>query len=397
LRIMTNRDLFYKYLGLPGASPLGLEVVRAEGIRLYDPEGRDYIDLVSGITVSNTGHRHPKVLQAIREQMDKYLYLNVYGEMIQAPQVEYARLLASLLPGSLQSVYFVNSGSEAVEGAMKLAKRHTGRTEIIAFHKAYHGSTQGALSILGDESLKQAFRPLSPDIRFLDFNREEDLEQISDHTACVVAETIQAEAGIILPKEGYLRKLRDRCVETGALLVIDDVQMGLGRTGKMFSYEHDGIIPDILVLAKALGGGLPLGAFISSKEIMSSLSHDPELGHITTFGGHPLSCAAGMAALEVILDDHLAEQADIKGAMFEHALNGNPAVREIRRKGLVLGVELDHAGAPAGFLQRCLDHGLVVDWFLFSPATFRIAPPLTITEDEISESIERLQTCLYTD
>jgi acetylornithine/N-succinyldiaminopimelate aminotransferase len=393
---MTNRDLFYRYLGLPGATPLGLEVVKAEGIRLYDSEGKDYIDLVSGITVSNTGHRHPKVMQAIREQMEKYLYLNVYGEMIQAPQVEFARALASLLPEPLRSVYFVNSGSEAVEGAMKLAKRYTGRTEVIAFNKAYHGSTQGALSILGHESLKQAFRPLIPDIRFIEFNNADDLLKITNRTACVVAETIQAEAGIILPEEGYLQKLRKRCTETGTLLVIDDVQMGLGRTGMMFSFEHYGFVPDILVLAKALGGGLPLGAFISSREVMSSLSHDPELGHITTFGGHPLSCAAGLAALNIVMDENLAEQAEMKGSIFEKSLQQYSCIKEIRRKGLVLGVELNKAVPPATFLQRCLDHGLVTDWFLFSTATFRIAPPLTITGHEIEQSIERLEKCLST-
>ena len=384
---MTNRELFYRYLGLPSTMPLGLEIERAEGIWLYGPDGKRYMDLVSGITVSNTGHRHPKVLHAIREQLDRYLYLNVYGEMIQQPQVEFARKLASLLPPELQSVYFVNSGSEAVEGAMKLAKRHTGRTEVIAFKNAYHGSTQGALSILGSESLKQAFRPLIPDIRLLEFNNEQDLRKVTEKTACVVAETIQAEAGIRLPGEGYLKKLRQRCTDTGTLLVIDDVQMGLGRTGKMFSFEHYGINPDILGVAKALGGGLPLGAFITSKEIMSSLSHDPELGHITTFGGHPLSCAAGLAALNVILDERLTEQAEEKGAAFERALEGHRAIVEIRRKGLVLGVELKASGSPSEFLKRCLEQGLVVDWFLFSPATFRIAPPLTITEEELQAAI----------
>ena len=392
--IMTNRELFYKYLGLPSFTPLGLEVARAEGIRLFDPEGKAYIDLVSGITVSNIGHRHPKVLQAMRDQMDKYLYLNVYGEVIQSPQVELATKLAGLLPPALQSVYFVNSGSEAVEGAMKLAKRHTGRTEVIAFKNAYHGSTQGALSILGHESLKQAFRPLIPDIRFLRFNDTDDLEQITSRTACVVAETIQAEAGIILPKDGFLQQLRERCNETGTLLVIDDVQMGLGRTGRMFSFEHYGIVPDILVLAKALGGGLPLGAFISSREIMSSLAHDPALGHITTFGGHPLSCAAALASLHVILEEKLTEQAEAKGLIFEKALSGHPAIKEIRRKGLVLGVELKDPGNPSELLQKFLVHGLVTDWFLFSPATFRIAPPLTITEEEIMESCRRLQAVL---
>ena len=391
---MTNRELFYKYLGLPSFTPLGLEIVKAEGILLFDPQGKAYIDLVSGISVSNTGHRHPKVLEAIREQMDKYLYLNVYGEVIQSPQLDLAKALVGLLPPALQSVYFVNSGSEAIEGAMKLAKRHTGRSEVVAFRDAYHGSTQGALSVLGNESLKQAFRPLIPGTRFLGFNRFSDLEQITANTACVVAETIQAEAGIILPADGFLRKLRDRCSETGTLLVIDDVQMGLGRTGKMFSFEHYGIVPDILVLAKALGGGLPLGAFISSPGVMSSLAHDPELGHITTFGGHPLSCAAALASLKVILEDRLADQAEEKGRMIELRLTGHPAVKEIRRKGLVMGVELRDPGMRKRFSEACLEQGLIIDWFLFSPATFRIAPPLTITGEEIMESCRRLETVL---
>jgi acetylornithine/N-succinyldiaminopimelate aminotransferase len=391
---MTNRELFYKHLGLPSFTPLGLEIVKAEGILLFDPDGKAYIDLVSGISVSNTGHRHPKVLEAIREQMEKYLYLNVYGEVIQSPQVELAKALAALLPPALHSVYFVNSGSEAIEGAMKLAKRYTGRTEVTAFKNAYHGSTQGALSILGHESLKRAFRPLIPDIRFLEFNNPDDLEKITTRTACVVAETIQAEAGIVLPKDGFLQRLRERCSETGTLLVIDDVQMGLGRTGKMFSFEHYGIAPDILVLAKALGGGLPLGAFISSREIMSSLAHNPELGHITTFGGHPLSCAAAMASLKVITGDHLADHAEEKGLQIEQGLAGHPAVKEIRRKGLVMGVELTDPGKRKQFSEDCLKHGLIIDWFLFSLATFRIAPPLTISDIEVEECIKRLTLAL---
>jgi acetylornithine/N-succinyldiaminopimelate aminotransferase len=391
---MTNREMFFKYLGLPSFSPLGLEIVRAEGIWLFDPEGKAYLDLVSGISVSNTGHRHPKVLEAIRDQMDKYLYLNVYGEMIQSPQCEFAKTLAGLLPSALQSVYFVNSGSEAIEGAMKLAKRHTGRSEVIAFKNAYHGSTQGALSILGHEPLKQSFRPLIPDIRFLEFNNFSDLEQITTHTACVVAETIQAEAGIILPAEGFLQNLREKCTESGTLLVIDDVQMGLGRTGKMFSFEHYGIVPDILVLAKALGGGLPLGAFISSTDIMSALAHDPELGHITTFGGHPLSCASALASLRIIIDDHLIDQVEENGRQIEQGLSGHPAVKEIRRKGLVMGTELKDPGKRKQFSEACLEQGLIIDWFLFSPATFRIAPPLTIKPGEIKQAIEKLNSAL---
>ena len=379
---MTDRELFFKYLGLPSFSPIGLEIDHAEGIYEWDISGKRYIDLVSGITVCNTGHRHPKVISAIKEQCDSYLHLNVYGEFIQSPQVRLAGTLASLLPPTLQSTYFVNSGSEAIEGAMKLAKRFTGRNEIIAFHNAYHGSTQGALSILGNESLKNAFRPLLPGTRFLHFNDFNDLTLITQRTACVVCETIQAEAGIVLPEPGFLEALRERCSETGTLLIVDDVQMGMGRTGKMFSFEHYGFTPDILVLAKALGGGLPLGAFISSPEIMSSLASQPELGHITTFGGHPLSCAAALASIEVILDEKLMTYAEGKGLVFKYSLTGHPAIREIRQQGLVLGVELNGPDLRKKFAEAALENGLIIDWFLFSPMTFRIAPPLTITAEE---------------
>jgi acetylornithine/N-succinyldiaminopimelate aminotransferase len=391
---MTDRELFFKYLGLPSFTPIGLEITRAEGIYEWDQTGKRYMDLVSGISVSNTGHRHPKVIEAIKDQCDKFLHLNVYGEFIQSPQVALASKLASLLPSSLQSVYLVNSGSEAIEGAMKLSKRYTGRTEIIAFHDAYHGSTQGALSILGSESLKNAFRPLLPGTRFLRFNDFDDLSLITRKTACVVCETIQAEAGIILPAEGYLKALRARCDETGALLVVDDVQMGMGRTGKMFSFEHFGFIPDILVLAKALGGGLPLGAFISSPEVMSTLAFRPELGHITTFGGHPLSCAAARANLDVIIDERLTEQAEDKGSSFKSCLAGHPSIIEIRQKGLVLGIELKSTGVRRNFAEAAIRSGLILDWFLFNPLTFRIAPPLTITREEISEACSLLQSSL---
>lgn len=391
---MTNRELFFKHLGLPSYSPLGLEISRAEGVWLYDPAGIAYMDLVSGISVSNTGHRHPKVLAALRDQMDKYLYVNVYGEFIQSPQVELATTLASLLPESLNCIYFVNSGSEAIEGALKLAKRFTGRREVVAFENGYHGSTQGALAVLGNEELKNPFRPLAPGTRFLRFNRPEDLRQITPQTACVVAETIQAEAGLIFPEEGFLERLRKRCTETGALLIIDDVQMGLGRTGRMFSFEHWGISPDILVLAKALGGGMPLGAFIASREIMSTLTHDPELGHITTFGGHPMSCAAALASLKVIMEERLADLAEEKGMRFECVLSVHPAVKEFRRKGLVMGADLNAPGKRKLFSEACLREHLVIDWFLFSPATFRIAPPLTISDEEIELATDKLTKAL---
>jgi len=391
---MTDRELFYRYLGMPSFSPLGLEIVEAEGIYIRDRDGKQYIDLVAGISVSNTGHRHPAVLEAIRLQLDKYLHLNVYGKYIQSPQVLLARRLTELLPDHLDSVFFVNSGSEAIEGAMKLAKRYTGRTEVIAFNNAYHGSTQGALSILGNETLKNAFRPLVPGIRFLRFNRHCDLEQITDHTACVVAETIQAEAGLILPDESFLFQLRKRCNETGTLLVIDDVQMGFGRTGKFFSFEHYGFTPDILVLAKALGAGMPLGAFIAPKEVMDTLAFHPELGHITTFGGHPVCCAAALAGIEVLLSGNLLAEVEVKGRLFEERLKDHTVIQSYRRKGLAIGLDLADPGQKESFQEALIQNGIITDWSLFRPATFRIAPPLTITVEEIEEACRRVYSAL---
>jgi acetylornithine/succinyldiaminopimelate/putrescine aminotransferase len=388
---MTERELFFTHLGLPSFSPMAIDIVRAEGIYLYDQSGKEYIDLVSGISVSNVGHRHPHVIAAIQSQLEKYLYLNVYGEFIQSPQVKLAKRLADLLPQNLSSVYFVNSGSEAVEGAIKLSKRYTGRTEVIAFRNAYHGSTQGALSVLGNENLKNAFRPLIPDIRFLEFNNYIDLDAIGERTACVIGETIQAEAGMILPNEGFLNQLRERCNEKGALLVIDDVQMGFGRTGKFFSFEHYGFEPDILVLAKALGSGLPLGAFIAPKKIMDTLAFEPELGHITTFGGHPVSCAAALAGIEILLG--LLGQVEDKGWRIEDGLKNNSRIKVIRRKGLMLGVEVS-PDIRKPLTEACLRNGLIIDWFLFQPATFRIAPPLNITDHEIGRVCKKLEAAM---
>lgn len=386
---MTERELFFRHLGLPSFTPMALDIVKAEGIYLYDRSGKEYIDLVSGISVNNTGHRHPKVIEAIQTQLGKYLYLNVYGEFIQSPQVMLAKRLLDLLPQNLSSVYFVNSGSEAVEGAIKLSKRFTGRTEVIAFRNAYHGSTQGALSISGNEKLKNAFRPLIPDVRFLEFNNFHDLENIGERTACVVGETIQAEAGIILPNEGFLDRLRKRCDETGALLIIDDVQMGFGRTGKFFSFEHYGFAPDILVLAKALGAGMPLGAFIAPKKIMDCLAFDPELGHITTFGGHPVSCAAAMAGIEIVCG--VLDQVEDKGRRIEERIKNSSLIKKIRRKGLMLGVEVIDPDIRKPLTESCLRNGMIIDWFLFHPATFRIAPPLIITHQEIDEACKKME------
>ena len=391
---MTERELFYRYLGLPSFYPMALDIVKAEGIYLYDRSDKQFIDLVAGISVSNVGHRHPRVLDAIRDQLDKYLHVNVYGEFIQAPQVRLAERLAGLLPEKLDSVYFVNSGSEAIEGALKLAKRFTGRTEVISFIDSYHGSTHGSLSILGNESLKNAFRPLLPDTRLIEYNNYCHLEKISTRTACVVIEMIQAEAGIVPVEDYFIHQMKKRCNRDGVLIIVDDVQMGMGRTGKLFSFEHYDFVPDILVLAKALGAGMPLGAFISAKKMMDTLAINPELGHITTFGGHPVSCAAALAGLDVLLSDHLIPSAEEKGKKIQEKLSGHGAIAEIRRAGLAFGVDLVKPEMRAPFMQAALNQGLIIDWYLFKPATFRIAPPLTITFEEIDLACEKLLASL---
>ena len=383
--MLTNRQLFQQYLGLPSVVNDPIEIVRAAGIYLYDDKGDEYIDLVSGVSVSNTGHLHPHVVTAIKSQLEKYMHTMVYGKFVQAPQVQLAQKLSSLLPENLQSIYFVNSGSEAIEGALKLAKRLTGRAEMISFKNSYHGGTEGALSMLGHEELKQAFRPLLPAVKHLEFNNFEQIKRISRQTACVLVEPIQAEAGIILPQPGFLQALRQRCTETGTLLIFDEIQMGFGRTGSLFAFQQLDVIPDILCMAKAMGGGLPLGAFAASKEMMNSFTFQPELGHITTFGGHPVSCAASLASLEVLLNEKLIEQADIKGKAFEEILQNVSMIKAIRRKGLMLGIELDPEIPIGKLLKHLQKHKLIVDQFLFHAHAFRIAPPLTITHDEINK------------
>ena len=391
--MISNREIFLNHLGLPSRNPLGIEIESAKGIYMYDTEGKEYIDMVSGVAVSNVGHRHPRIIKAIKNQLDKYMHLMVYGEIIQNPQVQLAKTLTDNLPPNLNSVYFVNSGSEAIEGAIKLAKRFTGKTEIIAFKNAYHGGTHGALSVLGNESLKNAFRPLLPDIKHLNFNCFEELSEITEKTACVVVESVQAEAGIILPDKHFLSILKDRCKETGTLLILDDIQMGFGRTGKLFSFENFEFTPDILTLAKGMGGGMPIGAFISSKKIMDSLTFNPELGHITTFGGHPVCCAAAVANLEVILEDDLADKANLKGSYFKQALSEIDQIKEIRQIGLMLGIELDNILITDNLIQNFIDHGLITDRFLFMPNAFRIAPPLIISQSEIEKTISLIKKC----
>ncbi|MBE9469397.1 MAG: aspartate aminotransferase family protein [Bacteroidetes bacterium] len=380
--MISQRQLFLKHIAQPSSTPLLLEIEKAEGIYLYSKEGKRYIDLVSGVSVSNVGHCHPKVVKAVKDQVEKYMHLMVYGEYVQTPQVQYAKLLTENLPKKLDTVFFVNSGSEAIEGALKLAKRVTHRSEIIAFKNAYHGSTHGALSILGSEILKSSYRPLLPDIKFLEYNNAAQLESITNKTACVVSEPIQAEAGIIVPKDDFLLKLRNKCNETGSLLIFDEVQTGFGRTGSLFAFEQFNVIPDIMAIAKAMGGGMPIGAFVSSKEIMDTFKFKPALGHITTFGGHPVSSAAALASLNIILDEDLANEANRKGELFKKYLK-HPAIKTIRGKGLFLAVELENAEKVLKLHKICIEKGLIFDMFLFCNNAFRIAPPLIITDEEI--------------
>jgi acetylornithine/succinyldiaminopimelate/putrescine aminotransferase len=370
-----------------------LEIERAEGIYMYSPDGKRYTDLVSGVSVSNLGHRHPDVVRAVKDQLDRYMHLMVYGEMIQTPQVRLAGRLAEILPPELDCTYLVNSGSEAIEGAIKLAKRFTGRYRMIAFQNAYHGGTAGAMSIMGAGPLKNAFRPLPPGVRMLNYNDFDGIDQITEDVACVIMEPVQGEAGIILPENGYLGEIRRRCDATGSILVFDEVQTGMGRTGSMFEFEQTGVVPDILVLAKGFGGGMPLGAFISSREIMSHLTRDPALGHITTFGGHPVSCSAALATLEILLEGKWYEGAEGKGNVFREHLH-HPAIREIRGKGLYLGVDLESAEKTAGFIRKALAAGIVSDGFLFRHNAFRISPPLIITEKQIIETCHTINRVL---
>jgi len=379
----TNRQLFLKHLGQTSPSPLLLEIERAEGVFLYGPSGEKYLDLISGVSVSNTGHRHPKVVSAVKEQVDSYMHLMVYGEMIQTPQVKYAGYLAGSLPPSLDCVYFVNSGSEAVEGALKLAKRFTGRSKIVSFENSYHGSTHGALSIQGSEEFRNAFRPMLPDTFRARFNDTSSLKIIDERTACVIIEPVQGEAGIIWPEKGFLEILRQKCSETKSLLVFDEIQTAFGRLGHMFALDRFRVVPDILLLAKALGGGMPLGAFISSGEIMSSLMSKPPLGHITTFGGHPVCCAAGLASMKVLIEENLIGSCTGKSKIFRDMLR-HDLISSIRGEGLLLAVQLKKPEYVRYAISKAPDFGLILDYFLFCNDSFRIAPPLTISEEEIT-------------
>ncbi len=369
------------------SSPRLLHIIKAEGLYIYDTQGKAYIDLVSGFAVSNVGHRHPKVVQAIKDQVDKYLHVTVYGEFVQSPQVHLAEKLVSHLPRNLDSVYLVNSGTEATEGALKLAKRFTGRTEIISFKDSYHGSTHGALSVMGNEYYKQAYRPLLPDIKFLNLNQLPELENITTNTACVILETIQGEAGIRVPEFEFMQALRKRCTETDTLLILDEIQTGFGRTGRLFCFEHFRIVPDILLIAKGMGGGMPIGAFVASRQIMDSLKENPILGHITTFGGHPVSCASALATLNIILQENLIEKMEEKEILFRSLLV-HPLIREIRGKGLMLALQLQNFRQVEIVSRYCEERGVIIDWFLHCDSALRIAPPLIITEKEIIKVCE---------
>ncbi len=398
---MNNRDIFLRHIAQTSEAPIALEIVKAEGTYLYDVTGKKYLDLIGGISVCNVGHGNLSVKAAISAQLDNFLHVMVNGELVLAPQTNYAALLTKNLPPILDTVFFTASGSEATEGAMKLAKRFTGRHKMIAFNNSYHGSTQGALSVMGSEYWRNAFRPLLPGITHLPYNSEEVFDEIDNDTACVIAETIQAEAGVIKPEGNWLKRLRERCSETGTLLVLDEIQCGFGRNGTLWAFQQFGIVPDILLLGKALGGGLPLGAFIANASVMKVLSHDPVLGHINTFGGHPLCCAAGEAAMQFLLQENLVDQVQVKGAHFVANLHSSK-IKNINAAGLMLSVEFADFYLTKTLISKLIKAaefqkaGLFTDWFLFAPQSLRIAPPLTITMDEIAFACETIEDTLKT-
>jgi len=382
---MNQRELFLRHVAQTSTAPLALEITKAECAVLRDVNGKEYIDLIGGISVANVGHRHPKVIDAIHQQLDSYMHIMVYGEFVEAPQVQYAHYLAQHLPQSLNSVYFTNSGAEAVEGAMKLAKRATNRTQIIACENSYHGSTQGALSIIGSEYWRNAYRPLLPGILHLQYNSQELIDAIDTNTACVILETVQAEAGIIVPDTNWLQAVRKRCTETGTLLILDEIQAGFGRTGKLWGFEHFGVVPDIVLLGKALGGGMPLGAFVADRELMMQLAENPVLGHITTFGGHPVCCAAGLAAMQALINESMIDGVTQKGELFKSLLQ-HEQIKAVRHIGLLMAVEFDSFETNKKVIDAVIETGALTDWFLFASNCLRICPPLTISEAEIRKA-----------
>jgi acetylornithine/succinyldiaminopimelate/putrescine aminotransferase len=390
---MNQRELFLRHVAQTSPAPLALEIVKAEGSKMWDKNGREYIDLISGISVCNIGHRNPKVVEAIKQQLDAYMHVMVYGELVESPQVNYAQRITSVLPKNLDAVYFTSSGAEATEGAMKLAKRLTGRTNIVAFKNSYHGSTQGALSVMGDEYWRNAYRPLLPGIFHADYNQSNALDLIDQQTACVIAEPVQAEMGVLAPDKEWIQLLRKKCDDVGALLVFDEIQTGFGRTGTLFAFEKNGIVPDVILLGKALGGGMPLGAFVSSRENMNAFTENPVLGHITTFGGHPVCCAAGLAALDYLIEQNLIEEVDAKANLFK-ALLVHPLIKEVRNEGLLMAIEFASFEQNKQLIDVCIDNGVFTDWFLFASHCMRLAPPLVIKEEEIRKACATiLQAC----
>ncbi|HRO41668.1 MAG TPA: aminotransferase class III-fold pyridoxal phosphate-dependent enzyme [Flavipsychrobacter sp.] len=384
---MNIRQLFQQHIAQTSPAPIGLHIVRAEGNYLWNADGKKYLDLIGGISVCNLGHGRQEIVEAVKKQAEAYMHIMVYGELIQSPQVEYAHLLTQHLPSQLDCVYFTNSGAEATEGAIKLARRVTGRTNIIACNKSYHGNTTGALAVMGDEYWRNAFRPLMPGVWHYDYNSQELIDKINEQTVCVILETIQAEAGVIAPENNWLKNVRAKCNETGTLLILDEIQCGFGRTGKLWSFEHYEVIPDILLLGKALGGGMPLGAFVSSHHNMQSLTHNPVLGHITTFGGHPVCCAAGKAAFELLLKEKVIDNVGGKEQLFVSLLQ-HEKIKAVRSNGLLIAVQLENSEMVMQVLNQCLEKGLFSDWFLFAADCIRIASPLTISEEEIKEACE---------
>lgn len=390
----SAREIFLRHLAPTSHYPLMIEAAHAQGSIITDTGGKQYLDLISGISVSSLGHNHPEIKQAIRDQLDKHLHVMVYGEFIQSPQNHLAELLCSLLPPTLNSCYFVNSGSEAIEGALKLAKRYTGRYEIAAFRNAYHGSTAGALSLMSNPYFKDAFRPLMPGIRWLDFGNASQLDRITENTAAVVFEPVQAEAGALTADASFFTALKKRCLETGALMIADEIQTGMRRTGKLFAFEHYGIVPDVLVLAKAFGGGMPLGAFIADRNIMQSFSDNPPLGHITTFGGHPVCCAAAAASLKII--SALSESSILEREQLFRQWLVHPSIIRITGKGLLLGIEFENQETCQLTIQECIRQGIITDWFLFAPQKMRIAPPLNISLSEIQKACQIILSSINT-
>ena len=381
---MSERDFFLSHLGQTTPFPFLVEVERAEGIYIYDKNGKSYMDMISGVAVNNIGHRHPKVVTALKDQIDKYLHVMVYGEFIQDPQQLLVKELLELLPKSLDGVYVVNSGTEAIEAALKLAKRVTGRTELVSFRGSYHGSTHGSMSVSGNELKKQAFRPLLPDVQFLQLNIEQDLHRITVKTAAVILETIQGDAGVRRPSVTFMKALRQRCDEVGAMLILDEIQCGMGRTGKMFAFEHFDITPDILTLGKGLGGGMPIGALISSQQNLLEFTHAPMLGHITTFGGHPVICSAAAAAVQVLKTEINWQELEEKAARFELRFQGHPELTEIRRVGMMFAFDMISAERVEKVVASCMEKGLLTFWFLSHPYSFRLSPPLNISEVELN-------------